>query len=367
LVILLIKYMFKELIKIILRYFTKTNTELGALIDTRPEKEKEEDYTFDEIVASAEEVKWVEKVPTQWRSFPIFNQNGSGSCVAQTMAKILGVMRWLKDGIYIHFSATHIYQRRSNKPRSGMNGIECFKIAQKGVTLEELVPSQNMTDAQMDSVVIEEYKKQVGEVFKIGNFITMPIKNIDLIASVIQKTGKAVMVWFYFENGEWNNTPKVINKNLNLSAYNTSRHSVTAVDYALIGGKKALIIEDSWGVRSGFTGQRVITEEFFKERNWFCAYPMNFKFDEPVDNTPKYTFNEDLKYSAKYSVIEEVKKLQSALKYLGHFPSNIDCTGYYGSITTKSVLAFQQKYQIYEQAGKLCGAKTRKQLNLIFK
>ena len=73
----------------------------GALIDTRTEAQKLKDLRFEEIVASANPVNWVEKSPSQWRKFPIFNQDGSGSCVAQTEAKELGIMRWLKDGVYV--------------------------------------------------------------------------------------------------------------------------------------------------------------------------------------------------------------------------------------------------------------------------
>ena len=69
----------------------------GALPDTRSIDEQAKDYQFSEIVTAVAPVNWVEKPPTQWRSFPIMNQNGSGACVAFTMAKLLGVMYWLKQ------------------------------------------------------------------------------------------------------------------------------------------------------------------------------------------------------------------------------------------------------------------------------
>ena len=108
----------------------------AALLDNRPAEEKEKDYTFEEIVASVNKVEWVEKPRKEWRKFPIFNQDGSGSCVAQTEAKEMGIMRWLKDGIYVHFSAADIYQRRSNKPGGGMYGYNARKIVKdNGATL----------------------------------------------------------------------------------------------------------------------------------------------------------------------------------------------------------------------------------------
>ncbi len=364
----------------------------GALIDTRPKEEKEKDYHFGEIVVAANPVNWVEKPQSEWRKFPIFNQDGSGSCVAQTLAKLLGILYWLKNQLYVHFSATHIYQRRANKPASGMAGVDAFSIAQKGVTLEELVPSQDMNDSQIDGIEIPQYKQDVGSVFKIGNYVSLPIKDIDTIASVIQTTGKAVMVWFYFNRDEWTDVPTIKNPNLDLYAGDTSRHSVTAVEFTLYQGKKALIIEDSWGRNFGLNGQRVITEDFFKVRNWFAAYPINFAFDDqtqpqpqPVPVKPKYTFTKPLVFipwdSAKNqpanlalheSQKADVVALQNILKYEGYFPANVSSTGYYGSITAKAVYAFQVAHKVASLSeldslgGRRVGEKTIKALNEIY-
>lgn len=346
----------------------------GATVDMRPEEEKEKDYKFEEIVASVSPVTWVEKPKNQWRSFPIFNQNGSGSCVSQTMAKMMGILYWLKNNDYVHFSATHIYQRRVNKPSSGMGGIDVFKIAQDGATLEELVPSQNLSDSVMDETVIANYKEEVGKIFKIGNYITLPIKDIETVASVIQTTQKPVMVWFYFEIPEWSkDVPVISNPNLNASAPETARHSVTAVDYTLYNGKKALIIEDSWGTYGSFNGQRIITEDFYKERNFFAAYTMNFKFDEKPEVTPKviekpkYTFNINMQFGHRSN---DVKQLQEVLKYEGLFPQNIESSGYYGAVTQKAVQKFQLKYQIVKNESSLgygmVGPKTRAELNSLY-
>jgi hypothetical protein len=338
----------------------------GALIDTRPEEAKAKDYRFEEIVAAANPVAWIEKPKTSWRSFPIFNQNGSGSCVAQTAAKLLGIIYWLANKIYVHFSATHIYQRRANKPSGGMAGVDVFSVMQQGVTLEELVPSQSMTDAQMDNTEIPKYKQDVGAIFKISNYVQLPIKDIETIASTIQTTGKGVMVWFYFAIDEWTNTPEIKNAALDLNGLSTCRHSVTAVDFTLYQGKKALIIEDSWGTSYGLAGQRIITEDFFKARNFFAAYPINFKFSEQTTDKPKYTFTVDL---VMYQTNADIAALQNILKYEGFFPVNTESTGYFGAITKKGVQLFQDKYDI-AHAGNAgygrVGPATRLKLNEIY-
>ncbi len=340
----------------------------GAVVDTRPEESKKKDFKQEEVVASASTANWVEKPESAWRKFPIFNQNGSGSCVAQTEAKEMGIMRWLKDKVYVHFSATDIYQRRFNKPVSGMAAVDARDIIRKGgATLEVLSPSQGMTDSQMDTAIVESYKRAVGEIFKVPNYLELPVKNIDKVASTIEATGKGVMVWFYFKHDEWSTRPTIKYPNLDLYEEGISRHSVTAVDYTLINGVKCLIIEDSWGPGAGIGGQRIIDETFFIARNWYASYLINFCFEiGPVPTKPKYTFNKDLEFGMTDA---DVKGLQDCLRYEGLFPSNTDSTGLFGAITKKAVQDFQLKHVLTTSSspgfGRV-GPVTRAKLNSIY-
>lgn len=346
----------------------------GASIDTRPDSEKEKDYKQIELVASLAPTPWREKPQSEWRSFPIFDQNGSGSCVAQSEAKELGIMRWLKNQNegYVHFSATDIYQRRANKPAPGMAAIDARKIAAQGVTLEVLTPSQNMTDMQMDTMPVEAYKREVGKVFAAPQYLDMNVKDIEAVASTIHTTGKGVMVWFYFQGDEWTDRPVVKNPALDLNAAATLRHSVCAVDFTLVGGKKALIIEDSWGIGAGVGGRRVIDEDFYRSRNWFAGYLMNFKFDQQSIPRPFHRFDRNLAFSPTFTIDTDVRKLQDILKYEGMFPANTESSGYYGAITAKSVLAWQKLHKVASDSeldplqGKTVGPKTRTVLNSIY-
>lgn len=359
----------------------------GANIDTRSEDQKKKDYSVVEAFAAANPVEWKEKPESAWRKFPVQDQNGSSSCVAQTMKKLLGVMYWLKHGSFVRFSATHIYQRRSNKPSGGMIGVEAFDIAMKGVTLEELVGSERMTDSQMDNATVETYHQEVGNVFKIGGHVGIPVGDIETVASVIQTTGKAVMVWFYFTSSEWSSSVPTIKTDLSGAGDARSlRHSVAAVDFTLYNGKKALIIEDS--AHFGGLSRRIITEDFFAKRNFLARYPMNFTFgggSDTIDSTkPKYRFRNrlvfipldsegniaNLKLNEKQ--MTDVIALQNVLKYEGFFPTNLTSTGYYGSITAKAVLAFQKKYKLGTEkaleklAGRQVGTKTLLMLNKLY-
>ncbi len=352
----------------------------GALIDIRTEEEKRTDFHFNEIVASPAPVVWKEKSPGEWRSFPIFDQDNSSSCVAQTLKKMLGVYVWLSTNYFVPLSASHIYQRRSNRPGEGMSHPDAFEIVKQGTTLEQFAPSENMSDSQMDSVSVKPFMSKIGEVFKIGSYVTLPTGDIETIASIIQQTGKAVMVWFYFSTGqplkEWVDVPVIKYPNLDKEASTgVARHSVAAVDFTLYNGQKALIIEDSWGKDTAINGRRIITEDFFKARNWFAAHFMNFAFEDQTQPTPLptpkpvYRFLRDLQFSAVFSIDKDVAALQNVLKYEGLFPTNVDSSGYFGSVTQRAVEQFQAKYSIalagsagYGRVGPL----TRSKLNELY-
>ena len=333
----------------------------GALIDTRSEEAKAKDYRFGEIVSAVAPVVWTEKPQSAWRRFPINNQNGSGSCVAQTLRKMYGVYIWLNTGTYVDISASHIYQRRSNRPAGGMGGEDVFTIGQKGTTLNDFAISDNMTDSQMDAIVVKPFMEKVGETFKLGKYVVVSPTDIDTIASIIQVTGKAVMAWYYFKNDEWTAVPTVKYPDLDRYAPTTARHSLAHVDFTLCGqsnlpeypqswGKKALIVDESWGLGYAMNGQRVITEDFFNVRNFFAAHFQNFAFEEATILKPRYD--------------ESVVSLQDCLKFEGVFPTNVASSGIFGPITTKSVKAFQAKYGI-EQVGNV-GPKTRAKLLEIY-
>jgi len=337
------------------------NTFFGALLDNRPLEAKIKDINITELVSSAAPVSWKEKKESDFRKFPEQNQDGSFSCVAQTIKKLGGINLFLKEGKYVEFSATPIYQARSNKPGGGMIGVEAFDIWKRdGLTLEALVPSYKMNDSQMDAAAVEQYEKDIAKIFSIGGHVGIGNGDFETVASTIQQTGKGVMVWFYFTEAEWRTKyPKIIDKTLNLYLESTLKHSVTAVDFGLINGKKYIKIEDS--AQFGGISERWVDEEFFLARNFFTRYPMNFKFQDgntPTPNKPKYTFTKPLEFIAladngnildlgKHEAQKkDVIALQDILKYEGLFPSNVSSTGYYGATTAKAVYAFQVKHQV---------------------
>lgn len=356
----------------------------GALGDTRAPIEKLEDVRFEEIVATANTVNWIEKDKDEWRLFPELNQEDSFMCGAFSMKKLMGVYYWLKYGTYLDFSEEHIYQRRFNKPDAGMAIQDIYRILGEGVTLKVLTNAVINKDADADGCVIENFKHDVGKVFRMGRPVYLS-NNIEEIASVIQTTGKAVHYMTYFTSAEWSAfIPKVIDKKLNLYSPKALRHYVTIVDFFLYKGKKYLLVEDS--SHFGGISRRLISEEWLAARTAIASYPMNFAFEEkketlvfsasafkqvlefiPWDDKKNQPSNMELHESQK----DDVKALQELLKVKGFFPANVACTGYYGATTATAVYNFQVSRRVASLSeldsivpkGGRVGAKTLAQLN----
>lgn len=342
----------------------------GARPDPRPITAQQKDYQHIEVAGAAGPVVWKEKTQSEWRKFPIRNQNGSGTCVAQTGAKILGIENHLEEGRFVDFSANLIYQRRADRNLVGMYGQEALEILSKfGTTTEARWPSQNLTEAQANTPKdLAPEDLEIMDTYRAGGYVMLPIRNIEAVAQVIQSMGKGVMLFFDFEYDEWTDVPQLKHQTGNLY------HSVTGVDAFLYDGKKSILIDDSWGRFYGFDGQRVITEDFLKKRNFFAGYVLdltnkrNERAKPPV--RPKHRFDANLQFGMIKN--EDVKKLQDILRFEELFPQKIESTGNYLQITAKAVMAFQRKHKVASEAdivslqGKMVGPKTRKKLNELY-
>lgn len=306
--------------------------------DLRSDEEKAKDFLQTEFVAAAAPVEWKEKKTHEWRSFPVLNQFFTFKCVAFTMAKQAMINFWLKTQELIYFSPNSIYFYRVNKPDGGMIGDDAFKIWKNtGIALEAVCKSNQVQEA--DPFEISLFAKEVAKGFRLGDYITIPEKDFDRVASTIQATGKGVMVWFYFTSREWSREiPKNMDNLDNPYVAKASRHSVTAVDCGLIDGVQYLKIEDS--AHFGGKNVRYITREFFEARNFLIKYPMNFNYEEtpviPVPPTFVFTL-----YMRLGDENHEVLELQKYLQKLGHYPANIGTTGYFGTVTKAAVVKFQ--------------------------
>lgn len=340
----------------------------GLLEDTRTSKEKLKDYQAREVLSAFTPAEWREKKSTEWKRFPIFNQDGSSSCVGQAVSKALGIENHKEEGEFIHLSARDIYSQRSNYPREGMIYVNAMDIAvKKGATLEQLMPSQKKPEAEMNKRTDDKiYKQQVAQIFRASGYVQLPFE-IDAIASILQ-TGKPVLLGQRFNYAEWKDVPlQQSTRPLKLG------HAITAVDFTLYKGKKHIVIEDSWGEFGAWAGQRLLSESWIAERTTFAGYFLdlnnNWRDGGVQPTKPRHTFSVAMRFG---ETNEQVKKLQEVLRYEELFPATTEITGYYGSITAKGVLAFQKRYSVASPeeldtlAGRVCGDKTLAKLNEIY-
>lgn len=332
---------------------------LGLIPDPRSEEEKALDYKHEELF-SASPVEWKEK--TEFRSFPIRNQDGSSMCVAFATAKCLGVNNKNEKGEYVTLSPRDIYTQRASSGQ-GMWIQDAGNIVKKaGATLEALMPSENIneTQANVSSDRTDESKKLALE-YRASSYVF--IQNsptvMDDIAQIIDK-GYTVLYTTRFTTAEWTDTPTIKVPTQDAPYF----HAVTVTDYFIKNGEKYLVIEDSWGQAYGNNGRRFLSETWVRARTTGIMYFIDWKFEPTVK--PRFTFNKVMLYGQKST---DIAKLQDVLKFEGLISTTQESTGYYGEITRKAVLAFQRKYKVADEAelvalnGKRCGLKTLTTLN----
>ena len=320
---------------------TDPSLNLGAIVDDfRPLAVQELDANISETVASVASVTLEEKTPDQWVKYPDRNQISSSTCVAQSMAKIDGILEQKKSGEFLVASATPIYKARSNKSE-GMIGVEAFTISRDiGTVPETVVPSQNMTEAEIDAYVLPEYTNDLAVALRIGDSVGFTPKDFDTLVSTMVVTQKPVMVWFTFNSAEW--SPLIPKTLITNPPY---VHSVVATQACTYNGVRGIVIEDS--AHFGGLTRRFVTEDFYKQRNVFARYPINLVnvlTQQPLAFDPTFlTSPTQLQYGDSNNY---VRSLQDFLKKVGVFPTNVDSTGNYYGITASAVLKFCNKYGI---------------------
>lgn len=297
-------------------------------IDNQNSEQKAKNYKLSEIVASISPVEWVERpFKTQ---YPIRNQNGSLTCVCQTLANEMGIIFKQKYNSWVDFSASFPYQQRGGN-YGGCTSSDVYSIFPKlGNVFENIMPSQNMHEEEVMAIERKNYYADLAKVFTLKR-VELPI-DFETAASTIQATGKGVMLWFKFSHEEWTDIPQV------LPQPTTSGHSVTAVDFILKNGKKYLVIQDSWGLEYAMNGYRLISEEYFNARCFLASYLKSFE----ILNTSE---------AEKPKFDGSIISLQKCLKYEGLFPANVKEVENYGNITKTAVIAFQKRYNISPALG----------------
>lgn len=342
----------------------------GVLRDNRTLEEKNKDFKTEEILAMAQLLVWEDW--EIWKTKPenikmlndisVNNQDGVGSCASQSSSLALAINNYLEDGKFIKFSAKPIYARRSNKLTPGMYMQNAGEICTTYGTVPEInYPSPNDSESNMSDLngFISLYEG-IGKLLKAKSYLWLD-NNIDAYAQVLSM-GKPIVMTFVFGDTEFGDLAPVVKP-----VVPKYGHAVCALPnaYFTYQGKKAILIQNSWGTGYGMGGRQILTEDWFLNNRVICAIwfedEQNLDVFKLPENKPHYVFNNDLNFGMNN---DEVKKLQECLRYDGEFnyPTN---TGYFGGLTLKSVKDFQTKYLITPVSG-FVGPITRAKLNLLF-
>lgn len=296
-----------------------------------------------------------ESAPFDWNrtlaqtvSHPVWNQWSSSACVAFSKAKQVSIRVFRETGVWIDFSPASIYQLRFNKPSGGMNIADANDIVNnKGVTLDALMRSQNLTEEQINLVKRTRVADLVAKAFAeaVVAYLYVPV-NIDRIAQTIQ-AGKAVSLLIFAAYDEYSReVPVVIDPNL---TYDNApiRHEIVAVDYFThTDGTKRLKIEDS--AHFGNFSTRYFTEDFLKKRCILADAIDLFTFDEGQGDKPRYDGT--------------IISVQKCLKYEGLFPQEVGYIESFGPVTKNAVKKFQVKYGLHPTGVASIGPKTKAKL-----
>lgn len=326
----------------------------GEIEDLRSLQSQNLDYKHDEFLGLGIP-NWIEKTQDQWSKLSIRFQSTSGSCGGQSGAK---GMEYIVKQIA---SASPIYKERTNYPAEGMWIQQIGDILKnQGTCLESECTSENMTEEQMDDVKIPDILE-----FKVSGYYMLPFGsdiNMDLLAEALD-AGNPIIILIRSNSQEYISVP------ISNGQPTTFGHFVCSIpsNYTLYNGEKSVIIDDSCAPGSTINekGQRIFTESFLKARSFgiMALIPLQ------TSTMPVYEFNTDLSLGM---TSQDVGALQKVLQALGLFPSSQTTTDYFGPITKKAVMAFQQKYSdtvllpagLSEPTG-FVGSFTRMQLNAL--
>lgn len=325
---------------------------LGVAEDTRSDDEKELDALHEEVAFGLIPAIWKTKKPEEWKHYTLRNQNlSSYDCCA--FSTTTGMEADL--GLSYCLSARDIYDQRSNYPSPGMIPFESVKIpADNGVVADSALPSDNLTEAQLNTHVTRspQFKKQAALLSGgIPTKLTLPI-DIDEVASLINQ-GMTVRLCFRFDLNEWTAIPQL------LSTYADSvHHQVIGVDFTILNGQKMIVIQDSCFPNTTYVfpkGLRAINADFLSKRCYSANYIKPTKVLTPPA-VPEHIFTLDIQYGDKSN---EVLLLQTKLQSLGYF--HVEPTGYFGGLTKQAVIGYQAANGILQTG--YVGPITRASLN----
>lgn len=354
----------------------ETGKGTGAIID----REDPRDFSWTEVGFGAPPFDWnlgfdiEEKIGSK---IPAKDQDGSFSCGGQAWASYAAVLEAVFTGTFEERSAKFIYAQTFVPPDGGSMGRSNADIfVNQGVAREVLTSSYDLGAPPKEAFMrrvqdVSEAARYDAKNDKALSYSNVDVTiGIDVIAQAIRENYGAVIGLAGQNNGTWASA---------FPAPPTNGpywfHWVYAGKAKMINGVKHIGFLNSWGKTVGQDGWQWLSEAYVKKLLPSSSYRRalwqvwTHSFNPTA--IPPFTHN----FKTNIKLLEtgsEVIALQRALQIDGQFPKSVPCTGYYGDITRRAVLAFQLKYsvastqELFALNGEQVGAKTRMKLNQLF-
>lgn len=309
----------------------------GILEDTRTEEEKAKDFNAKELLVSSSNLFREVNNLSEVKAGKVRNQNGSGSCVANAICKALE-MAFKKINIDVQFSSVYHYQNRPNRPQAGMHPPTASEwVRVNGILLESAVPSMNMSDEVMDSILISGRDKDKALEYFQNRLVEYYVDNtpsFEETAQYINQNGNAMILVRTTYQAWCKDKPDAVRGEV-------VNHEICGVDAVNYKGEDVIFIDDSWGKwgssEMGERGQRILNKQTLEA---IATQVITWKIQN-ID--VKNLQLKACKYGDKNA---DVRNLQNYLKSTGDFSQTQASTGYYGDMTAKAVLSWQIKNKV---------------------
>lgn len=251
------------------------------------------DIIYSDYIAGASPVDW--DVPYDVRDeigeLKVNNQGWSLTCVGQAcskLAEILNLFEVKRIMQYVWLSARDVYSRIF-VPEGGAYGYKGLsKIVERGVAAENIVSSYENGNPPSEQFMRIQDNSQVATdsaIIHKANHYAHVSQNIDEMALAIRNQ-KGIVFGVIGTNQGWGSG---FIPNWPQTGEEVWYHFIVGVGYKRIGGKKYIVILNSWGSEWGDAGYGYISEDYIA-RGWtFNAMTL---IDLP--NPPEKIYMKDL-------------------------------------------------------------------------
>jgi hypothetical protein len=310
------------------------NKYIGDLPDNRKQKEKDKDYTSNEIDLGSVKYLTLKQAQKNAKEYVERNQFSTSSCVPSSICNAL----W--DTELVELAQEPNYRMRFNFPQEGCYWHDQLELALTFGMAEREAVAEAKTEKQANEFKITEPVIESAREHKQKSYVY--IKSFDDLIETINN-GYPVVFSIGSNNKEYaNSKPKVIGGAINI------HHAICAIPNTGYKDKDEIgfFITDS--AHFGRVAKRQITKDFYLNRKRFDgAYFIDLEYSEPEKwITPKkykgYKFTRDLTIGSRGF---DVLALQEILQANSLFPASVGATGYFGGITRQAVKDFQKKYE----------------------